>query len=128
MSVLTSSQIWHCVGEDIGGGGGCFLERLRGQVGVTLRHRWIRMSENLLHFEKRSVIGYEIRRKGMPQVMDSEMWQSSFPTQTIPDFMNRCVRFPGSGVHPQMVISTFCIKLIQYRERGFIQGYGTHFL
>jgi hypothetical protein len=22
-----------------------------------------------------------------------------------------------------MVISTFCIKLIQYRERGFIQGY-----
>ena len=121
--VTTSREFRHRVGDDVGGGGCRILKCLRGEVCVTLRHDGRTVAEYLLHLKKRTVVQYEIGRKGVPQVMNPQMRQPGFPTQASEDFMDRRVRLPGFEVDEQMVMAAFSIQVIQYGQRRVIQGH-----
>ena len=63
----------HCLADDIVGAVGRILQRTLHEVSISLRHRWVRMTEDLLDLIERPSAVHQKRRILVPEVVDSQM-------------------------------------------------------
>jgi len=86
----------HCLADDVICTVGRVLQRPPGEMRVTLRHRWVRMTQYLLDLIKRPSAVHQEGRILMTEVVDPQMRQTRHCPQLPPDLVDG--RVPSTGV------------------------------
>ena len=59
----------------------------------------------------------------MPQIVDTQMWQSCFPSQSMPNFVNRRVALLPLAIDEQVIEFSLGIQQIQDIDGAIVQRY-----